>query len=268
MVDTIRSWWGERSLALGEGGYLRLGARELWLQRSAHDWLVATRDGRDPLAQEIALELPGVFAPPAEARLCRYAFSTTHPRLSLTPRLADRPLICRPEAPLTLLPRQQVELLVSSPIWVALAVGEPLQPLLDLPLLRLSDSWFGPPTRPGGLSYATTTRVLTERSAVHPSPLRAITPVAVRNSSPTPVTLERLNLPLPMLELYHDRQGGLWSGVVKLEWERAQEVELTLVEGPPTAAAGGERVATARQAVSRNLLFQAVDYLFGEGAGL
>lgn len=73
----------------------------------------------------------------------RYLYPRAGGRLTLTPRL-DRPVVIRPRQLVYLPAGQQTTMYLSTPVTIRIDVDEPPVTLRELPMLRLSDTWFGP----------------------------------------------------------------------------------------------------------------------------
>lgn len=253
----VEPWWGDFFLEEGERRLLRIGSLRLWLERLPHEWRIgyvtAAPDG-DP-------RLP----PEPPANLHRYAFQRSASRVALTPRLADRPVISRPEKPLYIPSGEEITLYVGTPLWIAVTIGGAGEPLREFPIERPSDSWFGPATQEGGFSYAASTRALTTFDAFPFSPLLAVTPLLIRNSARTPLHVERLNLPVPFLSLFEGENGALWTESVTLERDKDHEELAVLRFGrgaPPEAGPTARRVSGPRGEAEKNRVIQAFNSLF------
>lgn len=262
-IDTRPSWWGEFSLAPGEVGRWRSGPLTVWIERGQQAWRIATqRDLAHPADTEGFDTCEGI--PPDVLDTCRFAFRHTGDTVSLQPALADRPVIFRPLQALSVPPGETCQLYLASPLWLTVRAGEPRQSLADLPLNRPSDTWFGPPVKPGGLAYAVDTPVHTVPPQVL-LPWHAVTPLVIQNATDATLPVQRLNLPVPLFALYHADDGRLWTEGVTLECNSTDDAlfSLRLGKGLPAQAGAGRRVCEARQAGERNLVIQAVSRLLG-----
>lgn len=249
-------WWGRFEVPDDQGGLWRVGPLELTVARRRYDWLVAFQEGEEGLDQRLEVRCPIAASElPDLAQVQRYASSRPSAELAITPLLADRPVVSRPDVPFHLLGGDEVELFVSTPVWVKLEAGDPLQSLAEVPTTRPSDTWFGPSTRVGELCYASRTTARLHLENLPPRPPRAITPVLLRNRARQELLLERLNLPIPNLALYWDGNGGLWTQKVVVERQPDGTLaQVRLEDGPPSQVPSAEPVSPARQAGSRSVL--------------
>ena len=110
--------------------------------------------------------------------------------------------------------RERVQLLLSTPLWCQVKVGEPGRLVLDVPTWLPRDTWFGPSTREGELCYASRTTHHVQFEQILALPHRATTAVRVRNRAESMLSLERMLLPVQRLSLYQAADGRLWTNDV------------------------------------------------------
>lgn len=233
-----------------------VGPFELWVRRGDGEFDLHHRQGQDPLA-----DLFGPAStpePPEDATLLR--FVTRARTLTLRPALGDRSVVVRPEHPLSILPGEHADLVVTSPLWVQLAVDGVL--ILDVPTYRPSDTWFGPSPREGQIAYASRTRA---RLRAHAQPIvrgRAGTHLRVSNGGDAPLPLTRVNLPVPRLPLWVDEQGLAWTAAVHLTSQG--ETAAVVVQDDPALDAGRvTRVADPRTPEGGRSFARALSSLLG-----
>lgn len=251
-LSTTRIEWGS-PLAPPENAWVRLqlGPLHLWALRARAEWRIATLN-----VDEADVGSAPSDEPPPSAVVTRFGFSNPPLALRLHPALADRAVIVSPADPFLLPPREEVELYVSTPVWVVVTLEDrPSEVLLEVSSQRPSDTWFGPSTRVGELCYAARTRARLTLEEVEDRPHRAVAVVRIANRARTLLTIERLRLPVPAMSLYVDGRGRLWTEPVTLA--RASDDERASVQlggGPPTQARGTVRLAEPRNRAERGLL--------------
>lgn len=174
---------------------IRLGGAGVYVNAHANDVVIGIRRDGDPLDLDTGTVTPD--EPPEGLR--RFVFGTRPASVSLQPRLADRAVVARPLEEVTLPPGQTVHLYVSTPLWVVVQAEETT--LLDVALHAPRETWIGPSTTEGEFCYASRTRAETDLSALPVRPNRAITHVKLENAGDDGVALDRVRLPMPLLQL-------------------------------------------------------------------
>ena len=259
------SWWGDVRLAVGEAARWRIGPLSLSVSRGRREWQLAYDWDPDRSESQDWERLDDALGEDPEHQE-RYVVGETGERIDLRPALADRPVVSLPRVPLHLLPQREVTLFVGSPVWVAVAAGDPTVQLRELPSRRLSDTWFGGSTRHGELCYANLTRACLNPENLPILSRTAVTPVRIRNEAPSPLDLERLKLPVPRLSLFCDPQNRLWTeGVTLTRTEESDMASLDVREGAPAEADGAELLTPPRDATETSSLVRAFSSLLGLG---
>ncbi len=258
-------WWGTFPLPLGETWRWRIGALSVWLRREANEWRVTHRNSGDPFDATFEEGRPEAEPAPAEdVAVLRLAEEATRDPIRLTPVLPDRPVVSRPEQPFHVLGGKQVQIYVSSPLWLRVETGPPTCTLLELPLYRSSDTWVGPNTREGELCYASRTSCRHTLADLHPRAQRAVTPVQIHNRTERTLLIERLNLPVPYLPLVATPEGMLWTHGVTAEITREGETaEIEIARKPPREAARAKRLAPPRSDEGGSMITRALGALIG-----
>jgi len=283
MTDSSSSpvpWWGAVSLEPYTGGEWHVGPTTLWVHRSTHDWRVVVRPSTDPATVDPMAQRSDRTVPAAEETMTavleaesddltttRYSVQDTDESVALRPALADRPVVTRPEHPLSVLPSEKVTLYLSTPLWVRVELVESARRLTEVPSHRMSDTWFGPSTREGTLCYATRTAGRLRLDRLPRRLHRAITPLTVRNRTAEPLALERIQLPVPHLSLYVTPGDTLWTDPVTMTHrEKGAGAAVQIREGPPSDRTDAEPIQAPREQEKHGLFtstFSAVGALFG-----
>lgn len=264
-MERIKPWWGEFELAEGTAGRWTMGPAQLWIEHQPCEWRIGHLLAQTLVEEASAVELD--LQPrqmPEQAMLSRYRFASSTPHLSVMPLLADRPVISRPDVALYIPPAQTIQLYVSTPLWSQVrAQGVLLQ---EQPVVRPSDTWSGPLTRSGGLSYAASTMARTGLEDFPFSAWRAVTPIRITNLGTDMAAVERLHLPVPFLSLYQAQDGTLWTQAVELVRRGDDALELVqLGSEAPVEAGSSTLLGGPRRRADRSLLGKAFGTLFGHG---
>lgn len=252
-------WWGEFELELGACRYWRIGPLSLWITRSDHEWQVAHCWTDDPF--DNTYETSPDLEIPAKLERRRYLFVENSKRLSLTARVADRPVVARPHQPLIIPAGESATLYVASPVWVELAVGKSPRAFAELPTWRMSSTWFGENTLEGTLCYATRSRAILE-----PRPTRGprvVTAVELRNGCDLELRVQRLAMPLPQMSIFCDADGELWTEATRVEHDLDVVAPAQIESSPPREAGPTTLVSRARQDRQQNVLARALAAAFG-----
>lgn len=256
-------WWGVVGIPVGEVHHWRIGPTDLWVQRLGGEWRVARARGDDPM--DGALESERLRQAPDLAALGdvdRFAVDDDEETMALAPKLADRPIVTRPQTPFHVPAGEQVTVYVSTPLWLQVCAGDPPDELLEAPIYRPSDTWFGPNTREGELCYASRTRFVLHLENAPLVPHRATTALRIRNQARDTLTLDRINLPVDTLALYQGVDGRIWTPDVSLDRARDDEfAELHVSSRGPQAAPGAAHIADPRRKSTGNAMIRAFSSL-------
>ena len=277
---TPSPWWGPAALEMDTGGEWHVGPSTFWVYRSAYDWRVIVRPSTDPKTADPMAQRSGRRVPVDDERMNevlesedddlltqRFSVQETAEELALRPALADRPVVVRPEHPLSVLPGESVTLYLSTPLWVRIDLVESDRRLTEVASHRMSDTWFGASTREGTLCYATRTA---GRLRLDRLPLRlhrALTPLTVQNQADESLALERIQLPVPHLSVYATADDVLWTDPVRMTHRSVDEgAAIDIQEGPPPDRSEADLLQPPREERSHGLFtstFSAVGALFG-----
>lgn len=181
--------------------------------------------------------------------------------LKATPLLSDRPIVARPNQPLNLLAGERMTLYVGTPLWFCLMRGDDV--LLDVPVAKLSDSWFGPNTMHGEVCYACPTHARLSMEGVPFNQYKAITPVEIRNQADTAILVDKVNLPIPYLGLYRDVDRH-WTSQVTITRETGDIAgHVRISSGPPGNTRSPQELSAARLRADSGMLHKAMSLLLG-----
>lgn len=256
-------WWNPVTVDTGETAILSLGPLTVQLHRGNEEWLVAWEREGGELEPVRAGMLRSRYDFTADDYY-RYVTCNASGTAAARPMLADRPVVVRPHQPVFILPGEDTTLYISSPVWIRIEVSDPPQALQEIPVLRLSDSWFGHITGEGELCYATRTHARNSLADVLRRPHRAVTPVHIHNLDTSQLPIEKLSLPVPLLSIYGDEDGNLWTESVALTRTSDSELAaLAITPGAPRNTVGARLLTGPREVVDSSRLVRAFHGLFG-----
>lgn len=279
-ASTPTPWWGSFSLEESTGGKWHIGPSTLWVYRSSRDWRVVHRPSTDPVTADPMAQRSDATVPLGEGAMTdvldsdekdlitnRFSVRRTEETLVLRPALADRPVVARPEHPLSVLPDEAVTLYLSTPLWVRIELAESGRRLTEVPSHRMSDTWFGASTREGTVCYATRTVGRLRLDRIPRRLHRALTPLEVRNTATESLALERVQLPAPHLSVYRTPDDVLWTEAITMTHRESDEgATVQIKSGPPAEVEQAEQVQEPREKSKQGLItstFSAVSALFG-----
>jgi hypothetical protein len=158
----------------------------------------------------------------------RFVSDKAPQKLSLHPTMSDRPIVCRPTITVVLLPKEQISLYVCVPLWLQLNISGIENPLLDVPSERISDTWFGPNSREGIMSYALRMSEQLEIKPSNKNGMRATIEIKIKNESNEMLVLDKVSVPAPHLALYVDGAGKFWTRRITMIREQDENATLTI----------------------------------------
>jgi hypothetical protein len=257
------SWWGDYTVSSGQTSYWNIGPLSVFIRRLEKEWDVIYKriDAGDNIGSWQYSQHAEIA--PDDFEHERYVFASTNEKLTISPLLADRSVVIRPETPVHIPVRQETTLFVSTPIWLKIEVHEPAVKLLEMAIMRPSDTWFGPTTMEGELCYASSTLGRVSLDDFPHLPHRSITSVNIRNNTDAAFHLERLNLPVTYLSLYCSVEQCLWTETVTIVREPdTSTASLQIGEGAPEQATNAVLISAPRKKSESRSLISKVSALF------
>lgn len=256
-------WWGEKQFELHETKVWQLSSMILSLYRGAQEWRLQYHRAPVPnLHEQTWQSLPPETVLPQPIQVQRFMFKKTSDQFYLFPRLADRSVVIKPVHPILIPAGQRGTLYISTPLWVAGFEHSQKESLFDLPANMPKDTWFGPDRLTGEMCYATPVDGSTELNLLPPRAFRAVTPVHFHNTTYELLRLERMNIPVTALPLFHSPSTGrLWTSQIKVLHDNPERPPKIRIESrtPPQA---GEVIALQPPRAPASALFNMFDSFF------
>lgn len=258
------AWWGRYNFDIGQSRAWQLGGLDLRVTRTPHEWSFQPRPRLNKQNEENShWALNDDIKMPSSATTSRFFFSNTGEALYLLPLLADRSVVVKPVTPLFIPAGQSITLYVSTPVWLGCYVERFDVPVLDVPIVRPSDTWFGRDTIRGEICYATKVTARTDLSDLPTRPFRAITPVSLHNAGKDVMPVERINVPVPVLGVYASATGALWTQPLKVEHDGHNRSPIIQITNEMPADAGSlEMLSPPRVGAQGHALIRIFDNLF------
>lgn len=264
-------FWKKRPFAVGDAIRYVLGPLTVYVLRHDNEWQIFYAYDDHPLTNAEAVERLTLSVDEVDefantlkqVRVSDSTVSTTEElRLRFIP--ADRPILARPANPVHILENSVAHWYVTTPAWVQIIRDPGATVLYTLPTWRPSDSWFGPPTGPGPLCYASKTRAYHVLNDLPHHSLRMVTHTILQNNGPS-LEVERIVVPTPHLQVWINETGRLWTQSVSIK--RGADGQLTdarVLTAPPKIAGTCEHVSRGHlQDAGRGSLRGLMDSLFG-----
>jgi len=254
--------WGSFAIPAEQRMKWQIGPLDLWAQGLPLEWRLVHAEADDRLRDLATVEGPSHdLSPPEGSTEQRYASDADESSLELHPLVADRPVVVRPKPGLVLVSGATVAFFVSTPAWVGVRAGRGRE-LCELPCTRPSDTWFGANTREGELCYAGRTHARLSLDEVPRRPGRVLTEVRFHNQGVDPLTIDRVQIPLPHLTLYRDASGTLWTNTVTVTRSADRpEADVQVAAAPPLATDDPVQVAPPRAGGTPSLVVRALGAL-------
>ncbi|MCW8859365.1 MAG: hypothetical protein OQK50_01720 [Deltaproteobacteria bacterium] len=260
----ITTWWGDHILALDANLRWTIGPFSLHVCRREKEWrLWHYREDQENESEEIWSIDEGVCLETAKGEVQRNIFTQTDENLAVMPLLADRSVVVKTRTPLQIEAGQQVNLFVSTPLWVAIHVGTEKVAIQEIPIILPSDTWFGPSTMEGELCYSSTTQGRLYLQDLPTRPHRAISPVLIENQTSKPLLLNQLSLPVPYLSLFDSGEWGLWTeAITLLNADETELAKVSVAEAPPAPYENSPKIAGPRKKADKHMLLRTFSALF------
>jgi len=210
-------WWQTMTLELNQGVWFHFTQRSMGVLRLAQYWQFHA-DPEDPQSEPLTptdIQITTSDATSFTADNCqlRVFFELSPDTITFRPALPDRDIIAKPVTPLMLLPGSSVTFYVSLPLWFLAETQQQKKTmtLIDWPIFRPSDTWFGSNTQTGRLAYASLTEARVNTQDLPQRAHRAITPLHLHHHGNEPIPISNFAIPASRLSVFTDDAGKLWT---------------------------------------------------------
>ena len=261
-MTSMYSWWGDYEVAANQTLRWQLGPKTLWITRGDNEWRVASAGGQDHLDDRLVIAEPAEEPAGDDIDVMRFASRSENRSVRLGPALPDLDVVVRTIQPFFVPPEEETTLYVSVPLWFRVYLDGREVELVDTPMFRPSDTWFGPDNMTGELCYALQTSARLQLEHLPRRPHRAIAAVRIRNNTPSVLLIEKLKVPVPHLSLFASDKGQLWTEALTLENAKESEGTNVKLDDKPTQIAATQRIAGPRKKMSKGFQLDAFGELF------
>jgi hypothetical protein len=212
----MSSWWGDISFDLNECKVWRIGERFIAVLRKEREWCMWNVETKEETSSVLHIEYAKgdsfLNTPPTQ----RFLISSSTSVLTVTPKLADRAMVIRPSSILSVLPGEHAQLYVSTQLWISFALQGSSSPMFDIPLWKPSDSWFGESNMSGEICYAKYSEANVNLANLKKRSHRVFTSIDIRNEHQDILHIQRMKIPMPLLNLYVNKEQQFWTDKVSL----------------------------------------------------
>lgn len=251
------SFWQPCRFIPGDAWSWKLGPLELFVRRTRREWRIGYR--HDPAESTNARLSPGQvveFVP--DLSWYRWPTSDEGSEIFMAPVMPDRPLVVRPDAPITLNPGRGVDFFVGVPAWVAVSeTGTKGQHFVDVPSRPLSDTWFGE-LDAGALCYSSITSARRFLDEMDERPNRIVCKLEVRNDNDKPLVIERICLHTEFLEVFAGEH-FLWAPEGRIIYKGLNQTsQIIFSKTPPDIDQAGPRIGGRQGSRKRGFLARGI----------
>jgi hypothetical protein len=258
-------FWNQFHLENEQIGHWKMGPLSLWVKRFTHEWRIwYYYETKERQEHHYHYELPcnSSSLPPDNAEVRRFGVHHTNSALIFTPVLPDKPIVARPEIPFYILPQEEVHVFVGIPLWIRIETKDRTT-LAEIPVYRLSKTWFGDPAAEGELCYFTAISSRLNLKEITEKYHRAISTILIQNQSRQNLLLERVKLPTLHLALFKNQRQLFYTQSLVIECEKGGDMaQLRLNHTPPEDVGKTETIFPARAPLKENIITKTLNHFF------
>lgn len=260
----LTPWWQPQALALDECWQYRIGPITLYFKRCLQEWQLSF-ERQEQAEPDFSTVSQSAACLPELLTAQRYIFRHSPTSFRLTPKLLERPVVIKTRQPVSIPAGEQNVFYISSPVCIQISVEQPDTPLQEIPVQRLSDTWFGASTQHGELCYADKTHARQSLAEIPARPHRAVTAVTIENRSDNMLTIDKISIPLPYLALYGRKDGTLWTDPITLQHEgHSSLTRFRISKDLPAGLTSADMLTAPRQQADKNSFVRAFTGIFSQ----
>lgn len=230
----------------------RLGELELYLKFVGRDLYIGhsySKEGGETLLGAESCE-------PSGLNRLRFVLNDDSRTIRFRPILPDRPVIVEAAEQIRILSKQKAHFFIPLPFWLRLYLaGSKEQFLYEVPLFKLSNTWFGPPES-GGLCYAYKTEFYNEPQSALSDEV-AIAPLIINNNSNSFFDLKKAVIYCNYLNIFKGEK-GLVTNVETVNYFSDERVTFDLKGKKAPVEGGLESFIKAREEFNSSIIKKSV----------
>jgi len=247
--------WGPLDIRTDTCLNIKLERLSVHVQRLGDEWLFAhSYADPDQDANEHEDTVVDSSEPPEETSWLRFV-NTREESLELTPVLPDRPLVIRPESPISIFPERFARFYVSVPVWLRFTAvhGVSRTDIIDIPSRMLSNTWFGDPAG-GELCYSLDAPLRRTPDNLYFESSSVTCVLVVRNSSSEKLNFERIRVHVENLSIFEENE-KFWTNEIRVVYKGADQVsQIDIMDRPSDDLHDARKIADPRVIPDRNIL--------------
>jgi hypothetical protein len=246
------SMWGPVEVAAESSKCLQLGSVDIHIRHSDDEWRFAYTHpkGDAQHGQE-----------PEDSDWLRMV-SARNESLELQPALPDRPLVIRPESPVSIFPGRFARFYVAVPVWyrfVSVLQNERTT-VIDIPARVLSNTWFGDPAN-GELCYSLDAPLIRTDEPLGENPSIVTCGLVVRNGSEEKLNFERICVHVENLSVF-EIQDRLWTNEIRVLFKGSDQIsQITIHDRPPDRPGGAVKLSEPREPENKSILRRSFSFI-------
>jgi hypothetical protein len=238
---------------------LKLGPLELWIKNPDRtgEWLIATSYSK--AVHEASVDLISKEkAPGSHLDWQRWICGHEAPIIRFEPVMPDKPVVIRPEIPVTILPGQYCTLFMDIPVFIRIYAGKKKEELCEVPSSVLSNTWFGSFSE-GVHCYSIRTPSKMRYTDLGKAPNRIICPIEIKNKSKEKLNFSHLCVRVEYLDIYQG-ENYLWSNLGHVSYGGEDNwSKIIFSEGKPSYDGVSKIIGKARRQANNNIILKSFD---------
>lgn len=200
-MTEVANIWGEWEFELGEVELISIGKLRLWILLKDADIWIGHKYADS--------EEENITDPPNDLEWRRWAIKTEVRKLKLQPVFPDKPLVVKSEYSLKISPGAKIDIFARIPIWICIRIPSSNYQLTEIPIVKLSRTWFGDHIE-GELCYHATTKARRSLSKIDPKPYLVNCPITISNKSEDDLDFENFCYRVERLRMFQ-KENELWA---------------------------------------------------------